>query len=120
MVLSFQTMCLGNSGLNCRDVVLISASMLVNGKPYRTIWLADDGRTVEIIDQNVAASPLCNSKAPQAGRGCDGYQNHAGSWRATSGISITAQLFSRQSTSCPLYPRKRTCAVQLGMSGMGQ
>ena len=25
--------------------------MLVNGKPYRTIWLADDGRTVEIIDQ---------------------------------------------------------------------
>ena len=25
--------------------------MQVNGKPYRTIWLADDGRTVEIIDQ---------------------------------------------------------------------
>jgi len=27
--------------------------MLVNGKPYRTIWLADDGRTVEIIDQTL-------------------------------------------------------------------
>jgi len=25
--------------------------MQVNGKPYRTIWLAEDGRTVEIIDQ---------------------------------------------------------------------
>ena len=25
--------------------------MLVDGKPYRTIWLADDGETVEIIDQ---------------------------------------------------------------------
>ena len=25
--------------------------MRVNGKPYRTIWLADDGRTVRIIDQ---------------------------------------------------------------------
>ncbi len=25
--------------------------MQVNGKPYRTIWLGDDGRTVEIIDQ---------------------------------------------------------------------
>ncbi|MBO6757381.1 MAG: S-methyl-5-thioribose-1-phosphate isomerase [Roseibium sp.] len=25
--------------------------MKVNGKPYRTIWLADDGRSVEIIDQ---------------------------------------------------------------------
>ena len=25
--------------------------MNVNGKPYRTIWLAQDGRTVEIIDQ---------------------------------------------------------------------
>ena len=23
----------------------------VDGKPYRTIWLADDGRAVEIIDQ---------------------------------------------------------------------
>jgi hypothetical protein len=23
-------------------------------------------------------------------------------------------------SSCPLYPRKRTCAVQLGMSAMGQ
>jgi hypothetical protein len=22
--------------------------------------------------------------------------------------------------SCPLYPRKRTCAVQLGMSALGQ
>src|SRR5690349_24787640 len=39
--------------LNCRDVDPISASMLVNGKPYRTIWLADDGRTVEIIDQTL-------------------------------------------------------------------
>ncbi|MGE5260694.1 MAG: S-methyl-5-thioribose-1-phosphate isomerase, partial [Actinomycetota bacterium] len=25
--------------------------MKVNGKPYRTIWLNEDGRTVEIIDQ---------------------------------------------------------------------
>ncbi len=25
--------------------------MRVDGKPYRTIWLADDGKTVEIIDQ---------------------------------------------------------------------
>ena len=25
--------------------------MNVNGTPYRTIWLADDGETVEIIDQ---------------------------------------------------------------------
>ena len=25
--------------------------MLIDGKPYRTIWLAEDGRTVEIIDQ---------------------------------------------------------------------
>ena len=25
--------------------------MNVNGKPYRTIWLAEDGRAVEIIDQ---------------------------------------------------------------------
>ncbi|HZP71320.1 MAG TPA: S-methyl-5-thioribose-1-phosphate isomerase [Pseudolabrys sp.] len=25
--------------------------MRVNGRPYRTIWVADDGRTVEIIDQ---------------------------------------------------------------------
>ncbi|MEQ8665686.1 MAG: S-methyl-5-thioribose-1-phosphate isomerase [Rhodospirillales bacterium] len=25
--------------------------MLVDGRPYRTIWLADDGETVEIIDQ---------------------------------------------------------------------
>jgi methylthioribose-1-phosphate isomerase len=27
--------------------------MLVNDKPYRTIWLADDGHTVEIIDQTL-------------------------------------------------------------------
>jgi methylthioribose-1-phosphate isomerase len=27
--------------------------MRVNGKPYRTIWLADDGRTVRIIDQTL-------------------------------------------------------------------
>ena len=25
--------------------------MNIDGKPYRTIWLADDGRTVEVIDQ---------------------------------------------------------------------
>ena len=25
--------------------------MIVNGKPTRTIWLGDDGHTVEIIDQ---------------------------------------------------------------------
>ncbi|MEM6615996.1 MAG: S-methyl-5-thioribose-1-phosphate isomerase [Pseudomonadota bacterium] len=25
--------------------------MKIDGKPYRTIWLADDGRTVEVIDQ---------------------------------------------------------------------
>ena len=25
--------------------------MLVDGVPHRTIWLADDGETVEIIDQ---------------------------------------------------------------------
>ena len=31
----------------------ITASMRVNGKPYRTIWLADDGRTVRIIDQTL-------------------------------------------------------------------
>ena len=27
--------------------------MLVNGTPYRTIWVADDGRAVEIIDQTL-------------------------------------------------------------------
>jgi hypothetical protein len=27
---------------------------------------------------------------------------------------------SHQSPPCPLYPRKRTCAVQLGMSALGQ
>src|SRR5512139_4304946 len=27
--------------------------MRVNGKSYRTIWIADDGRTVEIIDQTL-------------------------------------------------------------------
>src|SRR5262245_20182607 len=26
----------------------------------------------------------------------------------------------RSKTACPLYPRKRTCAVQLGMSALGQ
>jgi hypothetical protein len=26
----------------------------------------------------------------------------------------------RRKKSCPLYPRKRTCAVQLGMSAKGQ
>src|SRR5262245_46916187 len=26
----------------------------------------------------------------------------------------------QRKTSCPLYPRKRTCAVQLGMSALGQ
>src|SRR5262245_8291056 len=31
----------------------ITTSMRVNGKPYRTIWLADDGRTVRIIDQTL-------------------------------------------------------------------
>ncbi|HPO50808.1 MAG TPA: S-methyl-5-thioribose-1-phosphate isomerase, partial [Spirochaetota bacterium] len=25
--------------------------MLINGKRYKTIWLSDDRRTVEIIDQ---------------------------------------------------------------------
>ena len=29
------------------------------------------------------------------------------------------QTFAAQSP-CPLYPRKRTCAVQIGMSAMGQ
>ena len=29
------------------------------------------------------------------------------------------RTFAVQS-ACPLYPRKRTCAVQLGMSAMGQ
>jgi methylthioribose-1-phosphate isomerase len=27
--------------------------MHVNGKPYRTIWLAEDGRAVDIVDQTV-------------------------------------------------------------------
>src|SRR6188474_2365661 len=36
-----------------RMVSGITASMRVNGKPYRTIWLADDGRTVRIIDQTL-------------------------------------------------------------------
>ena len=31
----------------------------------------------------------------------------------------TAKATSRK-RSCPLYPRKRTCAVQLGMSALGQ
>jgi len=29
-------------------------------------------------------------------------------------------LTIKQSLSCPLYPRKRTCAVQLEMSALGQ
>src|SRR4029079_8814055 len=36
-----------------RMVSGITASMRGNGKPYRTIWLADDGRTVRIIDQTL-------------------------------------------------------------------
>jgi hypothetical protein len=31
----------------------------------------------------------------------------------------TAKAYSRK-TSCPLYARQQTCAVQLGMSAMGQ
>ncbi|MGH8431358.1 MAG: S-methyl-5-thioribose-1-phosphate isomerase, partial [Solimonas sp.] len=27
--------------------------MKVDGKPYRTIWLGDDGRTVQVIDQTL-------------------------------------------------------------------
>ena len=27
--------------------------MRVDGKPYRTIWVAADGKTVEVIDQTV-------------------------------------------------------------------
>jgi hypothetical protein len=34
-------------------------------------------------------------------------------------LIATAKADSRN-TSCPLYPRKRTCAVQLGMSALGQ
>src|SRR4029079_8068825 len=26
-------------------------AMKIDGKPFRTIWLGDDGRTVEVIDQ---------------------------------------------------------------------
>jgi methylthioribose-1-phosphate isomerase len=32
---------------------LITAAMRVDGKPYRTIWVAADGKTVEIIDQTL-------------------------------------------------------------------
>jgi len=31
--------------------------MKVDGKPYRTIWPADDGWAVEIIDQTDARDP---------------------------------------------------------------
>src|SRR5262249_8109215 len=31
-----------------------------------------------------------------------------------------ARQHSEGSARCPLYPRKRTCAVQLGMSAIGQ
>src|SRR5262249_17130004 len=36
-----------------KPVSVITTLMRVNGKPYRTIWLADDGRTVRIIDQTL-------------------------------------------------------------------
>ncbi len=32
--------------------------MLINGKPYRTVWVAEDGRTVRIIDQTVLPHEL--------------------------------------------------------------
>src|SRR5258708_36275662 len=32
--------------------------MNVNGRPMRTIWLAEDGRTVEIIDQRLLPHEL--------------------------------------------------------------
>src|SRR5262249_58493211 len=41
-------------------------------------------------------------------------------WK-TSGCPLWVKSrHSRRKKSCPLYPRKRTCAVQLGMSAMGQ
>src|SRR5262245_28560428 len=41
-------------------------------------------------------------------------------------LDVRSSLLERRSihshckTSCPLYPRKRTCALQLGMSALGQ
>ena len=47
--------------------------MNVNGKPYRTIWLGDDGWSVEIIDQtrlphafDLRRSPRRSRVAPHA------------------------------------------------------
>ena len=46
--------------------VLRGALMNVRGRPMRTIWLAGDGRTVEIIDQTPAASRIGDRPARDA------------------------------------------------------
>ena len=40
--------------------------MKVNGKPYRTIWLAPDGKSVEIIDQTKFPASLRDRDARDA------------------------------------------------------
>jgi hypothetical protein len=37
-----------------------------------------------------------------------------------SHFRMTPSHLWQEPVSCPLYPRKRTCAVQLGMSALGQ
>ena len=37
--------------LNTRPRLTYKARMKIDGRPYRTIWLADDGHSVEVIDQ---------------------------------------------------------------------
>ena len=52
--------------------------MKIDGVPYRTIWLNDDGWSVEIIDQTVLAAPVPHSDAEDAGSGGDRDPRHAG------------------------------------------
>ena len=33
--------------------------MQVSGKPYRTLWLGDDGRSVDVIDQTKLPAEFC-------------------------------------------------------------
>ena len=56
--------------------------MNIDGKPYRTIWLADDGWSVEIIDQTRLPHELVRHAGRRVRTRRAGHQDHAGARRA--------------------------------------
>jgi len=68
---------------------------------------------------------MCGEPSRASGEGCRPRkllrcQADKSSWTMVPCPLWVISRHSRRKKSCPLCPRKRTCAVQLGMSAMGQ